>query len=191
MNPADREQLLRALWPQGAASPSVWAVLDGARDARIHVALMQSRLDYRCLYAGTLARELELAAPQLVELPYGHRLFDRWLDEGWASNWGVLLSIGDPANLRHHLRKLLKVEGVARRPVLFRFYDPRVLRAFLPQATAEQLREFFGPIDAWYAVDGEGALMAYRCDRQQRLQVQRAVVVTPAVSPAVLITPGG
>lgn len=178
MNPADREQLLRALWPQGAASPSVWAVLDGARDARIHVALMQSRLDYRCLYAGTLARELELAAPQLVELPYGHRLFDRWLDEGWASHWGVLLSIGDPANLRHHLRKLLKVEGVARRPVLFRFYDPRVLRAFLPHAQPDQLRDFFGPVTAWYAADEQGGLTEYRCDRHYRLQA-RAVVAVP------------
>ena len=185
MSPDRREQVLQALWPQGAASPSVWAVLDCARDARIHVALLQSRLDYRCLYAGPLARELELAAPQLVELPYGHRLFDRWLAEGWPLHWGVMLSVADPANLRHHLRKLLKVEGVTSRPVLFRYYDPRVLRAFLPQANAEQLREFFGPIGAWHAVDGEGALVSFRRDRQKGLQMQRTPPVQqPATSAA-------
>lgn len=178
MNVEHRQQLLQALWPAGA-QPGVWAVLDGARDARIHRALLASRLEVRCLFSGRLSPSLERVAPQLVELPPAHRLFDAWLQEGWGHSWGVFVKIDDPSNLRHHLRKLLKVEGLSRRPVLFRFYDPRVLRAFLPQARPEQLREFFGPVSAWYAEDGNGGLVEFRCDRQYSLLQRQAVAAPP------------
>jgi hypothetical protein len=36
----------------------------------------------------------------------------------------------------------------------FRFYDPRVLRRFLPTCDAEQLRQLFGPIDA-FVMEGD------------------------------------
>lgn len=182
MSAARHQAIEAALWPADEQPAlSVWAVLDGARDPAIHRALLAARLDVQCLYSGRLSRALELAAPQLVELLPGHRLTHTLLDEGFGRAWGSFLRISDASNLRHHLRKMLKVEGVLQRPVLFRFYDPRVLRAFLPHATAEQLREFFGPITAWYAENAQGGLDEYRLDRQSRLQV-RAVVAAPALA---------
>jgi hypothetical protein len=150
----------------------VWAILDGARDPAIRLALIESRLEFRCLYSGRLPRELEIVAPHLVELLPGHRLTHTLLDQGWGRSWGVLLKIQDPSNLRHHLRKMLKVDGLGARPMLFRYYDPRVLRAFLPQASALQLRDFFGPVAAWYAEDALGGMTEYRLERQQRLQMR-------------------
>jgi len=38
--------------------------------------------------------------------------------------------------------------------VLFRFYDPRVLRVFLPTCTSKEVLEFFGPITR-YVLEGE------------------------------------
>jgi hypothetical protein len=32
---------------------------------------------------------------------------------------------------------------------VFRFYDPRVLRRFLPLCTSDELRRFFGPIESF------------------------------------------
>lgn len=183
MTPTLRASVEQALWPAGEkSSSSVWVVLDGARDPRIHLALLESRLDFQCLYAGRLIRALELAAPQLVELLPGHHFTHRLLDEGFGQAWGSFLRVSDASNLRHHLRKMLKVEGVMRRPVLFRFYDPRVLRAFLPHAQPAQLREFFGPVSAWYAEDGQGGLNEYRCDRQFQLQVRAALAAPEAVA---------
>ena len=45
------------------------------------------------------------------------------------------------ASQRHFL--MIELEG---EEVYFRFYDPRVLRGFLPNCTPGEIREFFGPI---------------------------------------------
>lgn len=166
MNAMQRAAVLRALWPDGPqGGPGVWAVLDGARDARIHAALRDSRLEFRCLYSGKLHPALEAAAPQLVELLPGHRFTERLVDEGFGRAWGVFLRIEDPANLRHHLRKFLKVRDEEGRRLLFRWYDPRVLRVYLPTCTADELRQVFGPIDAWLAEDEAGdGLVEFRFD---------------------------
>ena len=162
---------VQALWPVGAsAKSSVWAVLDGARSPAVYRALLDSRLDFRCLYEGKLTRELELAAPHLVELLPGHRLTTQLMEAGCAQNWGVLLKIADAANLRHHLRKLLKVRSADQRVLLFRYYDPRVLRAFLPTADALQLKAFFGPVGSWIAADGNGGWVEFTHDATHRLQ---------------------
>jgi hypothetical protein len=42
------------------------------------------------------------------------------------------------------------------RELYFRFYDPRVLRVFLPTCTLQQTAEFFGPVSS-YLVEGEQA----------------------------------
>jgi hypothetical protein len=159
VKPEQREQILRVLWPEGEKSKlGVWAILDCARDPRIYLALLESRLEFRCLYSGKLPRALEMVAPHLVELFPNHRLTAKLLDEGWGQAWGVFLKIDDPANLRHHLRKFLKVQDEAGRPLLFRWYDPRVLRAYLPTCTADELKQVFGPIHSFVVEDAqEGA----------------------------------
>jgi hypothetical protein len=160
---AGRRAAIEALlWPKGASGMSVWAVLDGARDPRIHQALVESRLEYRSLYAGRLPRELERVSPQLVELLPGHRLTARLLGEGWGQAWGVFLRIDDPSNLRHHLRKFLKVKTEDGRRLLFRWYDPRVLRVYLPTCSATELATVFGPLDRWFAeTDGATSLLEF------------------------------
>ena len=164
MTPGQREQILQALWPQGAKSKlGVWAILDCARDPKIYLALLESRLEFRCLYSGKLPRALEMAAPHLVELLPANRLTGRWLDEGWGQAWGVILKIDDAANLRHHLRKFLKVQDEDGRQLVFRYYDPRVLRNYLPTCRPLELKTFFGPVDTLLAEGGNDAsLIEYR-----------------------------
>lgn len=158
MNAQQREAIVNALWPQGAARRfGVWGVLDCARDPRIYPALVESRLEFLCLYSGRLAPALERVAPQLIELHPGNRFTARWLDEGWGRSWGIIARIEDPSNLRHHLRKFLKVRDEQGRRLLFRYYDPRVLRAYLPTCTADELGALFGPVDAFLAESAGGA----------------------------------
>jgi hypothetical protein len=170
---AGQQPLLDLIWPQGAASPSTWAVFDCARDPAIYRMLLGSRLELRCLYSGTVPRELEVVAPHLVELPPGHRLARQWIDEGLCRSWGVVLRTSDPANLRHQLRKLLKVHGPDGRKLLFRWYDPRVLRAFLPTADAVQLAAFFGDITAWICEDEGDNVLEFRRDVRGTLHCRR------------------
>lgn len=149
-----RERLHALLWPPGEKPMSVWAVLDAARDPAVYAALIESRLEFRCLYEGRIPREIERVAPQLVELLPGHRLTNRLLGSAWGQAWGVFLRIEDPSNLRHHLRKLLKVKTEDGKTLLFRFYDPRVVPLVVRTFDEDQLREFFGPVRQWF---GEGA----------------------------------
>lgn len=162
--PALRERVQHALFrPQargpGAAPLSVWAVLDLARDPRIHAALLASRLEHLCLYAGRVPRALEQVAPHIVELLPGHRLLAQLIDEGFGRSWGVYVRLEDPTALRHHLRKLLKVRDDEGRTMLFRFYDPRVLGPFLGTCDGPQLRELFGPVHSYLVEDAGGATL--------------------------------
>jgi hypothetical protein len=174
VSPQARSSVLQALWPAGARA-GIWGILDAARDPGIYRALLDSRLEFRCLYAGKLPRELEMNAPQLVELSPTSRLMERWLDEGWGQAWGVLLRIDDPSNLRHHLRKFLKVRDEQGRSLLFRYYDPRVLRVYLPTCTAAELAQLFGPVEAWVLETPDGTSLAEYRFNGERLSVRELV----------------
>jgi len=56
--------------------------------------------------------------------------------------------------LRKHLREFLVVRDAAGRRLVFRYYDPRVLRVYLPTCTTDELRTVFGPIDTFW-MEGE------------------------------------
>jgi len=44
--------------------------------------------------------------------------------------------------------------------LFFRFYDPRVMRGYLPTCSPKQLAEFFGPVD-FYIAEGEAPARAH------------------------------
>jgi hypothetical protein len=184
MDTSTRARITSALWPAGARTPtSVWALLDLARDRRIHPLLVESRLEFLCLYAGRLSRRLEQAAPHMIELLPGHWFTDRLLEEGWGRSWGVFVTIQDPTILRRHLRRFLKVRDEAGRSLLFRFYDPRVLRVYLPTCRPDELAQVFGPI-ASYLTEGEGGstLIEFRF-RGDRLLTRTVATDAAATEP--------
>jgi hypothetical protein len=39
--------------------------------------------------------------------------------------------------------------------LVFRYYDPRVLRVYLPTCTASELRRVFGPIECFWMESGD------------------------------------
>lgn len=164
----DREDLARiesVLWPKGPRR-DVWAILDGARDRRIFSFLLNSYLNYSCLYSGTLAPELEIAAPYLVQLEYEDRFSRDLIEQSWGNSWGVFLRCdAGLQKLRRHLRGFLIVQDPRGRRMLFRYYDPRVLRVYLPTCNAEELRKIYGPISTCWTEDEQAqALLEFRFD---------------------------
>ena len=187
MTDEQRDQIIQALWPEGAKSRlGVWAILDCARDPAIYLALIESRLEFRCLYSGRLPRALEVVAPHLVELFPQHRLTARLLDQGWGKAWGVFLRIEDPSNLRHHLRKLLKVQDEDGRRLLFRYFDPRVLRAYLPTCRSEEIEQVFGPIEQFF-VEAAGVDAVQVFSRRSGSLVQKKMPIGSAVATAAVV----
>jgi hypothetical protein len=98
------------------------------------------------------ARMAEVA-PYLVAMPMAGRypypdcgFLDR-LALGLGRSVGILLlTHTEPDPLARHLRTLFYATGESGSRFYFRFYDPRVLRVYLPTCTAAEATEFFGPI---------------------------------------------
>lgn len=148
------ERVQERLWPRGNDAYS-WALLDGARDRRVQPAVQSSGLAYRCLYTGDLPPELARVAPWLVRLSRDAPLTRELVEDAWGHSWGVFLRapVGLDA-LHRHLRRLLRVKTEQGRTMLFRYYDPRVLRVFLPTCTAAEVEQVFGPV-ASFVLEGD------------------------------------
>jgi len=61
--------------------------------------------------------------------------------------------------VRNHLRRFVMAKLTDGRSVYFRFYDPRVLRAYLPTCTEEEVQSFFGPVERYAMENGDGELL--------------------------------
>lgn len=158
-NTESARSVLQAL-QQIARRKTLFAVLDAARSERIVPLLRTAADEHGSLYEGLRAETMEDAAPYLVHFAPESRLLPRLVLEGWGDSWGIL--VDTPAtfrDLRAHFRRLLVVTREKDAlPMYFRFYDPRVLRGFLPVATQRQVEVMFGPIDRFLTegVNGDG-----------------------------------
>lgn len=106
------------------------------------------------LYRGKKEAMLSTVAPYVFDIAEFNKIWDWFFDEGWSNSWGVVLyTTISIKQIRKHLRRFLIVITEDKKELLFRFYDPRVLRIFLPTCDAQQLQEFFGPIDYFVCED--------------------------------------
>jgi hypothetical protein len=151
------EELVNRLWAPSNEG-EVYMILDCARDPRIFESFARCDLEYHCLYeAERIAEPLRRAAPYLVRLrPWSE--YTSWvLTTSWNQSWGVFLSTrADTMALRQHLRRFLLVVDEEGRQLYFRYYDPRVLRAYLPTCTIDEAAHVFGPIHRFWSESADG-----------------------------------
>lgn len=139
----------------GEENVRVFAVLDGALIDDLLDKLQQFEPEYYCLYRGDLKPDMAEVAPYLVRLRPDTPFAEWVIGKGWGKNWGIY--VHSPANLqamRKHFRTFLTVYDSNGKPMLFRYYDPRVLRLYLPTCNAQELQTVFGPITS-YLVESE------------------------------------
>ncbi len=157
------EAILSALQPvlfpanPDEAALHTYAILDGAAIPELLDHLYaDERPEFECLYRGDLEPDLAECAPYVVALQ-PEAAFTKWLlAEGWGKHWGIFaLSSGDLRAMRRHFRNFLMVRNPEGKQVYFRFYDPRVLRTFLPTCNAGQAEIVLGPL-ASYLCEAEG-----------------------------------
>ena len=154
-----REQIFSV--PEGL---EVYAILDGASAAQLPQTIDQYSIESECLLRGVLDPDLAQAAPYLVR-PLGDSPFTDWvLREGWGKHWGIfVVTTANLRALRQHFRSFLTVYDPDNVPLFFRYYDPRVLRVYLPTCDAEELDDVFGPVDR-YLMEGEDGKTLVRCE---------------------------
>ena len=151
---------------------NTFAVLDGASVPGLLEKLEQWQPEFVCLYRGELKPDLAEVAPYLVRLESGTEITEWILSKGWGNHWGIFaITEADLQAMRQHLRRFLTVYGEKGNPMLFRFYDPRVLGNYLPLCNETELATMFGPVAA-YLLESEHA------DQLVHFEFANAVLVT-------------
>lgn len=159
---------------------NVYAVLDGASVEDLLDRLYDEEPEFICLYRGELAPDMAAVAPYLVRLENGSA-FARWVvEQGWGGHWGIFALTGaDLRTMRQHFRRLLQVYDENGKPLLFRYYDPRVLRVYLPTCNAEETAEFFGPVSC-FAAEGEDPTVLLRFQPREGTVGTEKIDLAPA-----------
>ena len=138
----------------------LYGVLDCSRAPELyeHAARLEPEAS-SCLFEGRLAEEVRRVSPFLVELAPADPLSRLWRTQGWGQAWGILISsrAGLPA-VRRRLRHFTQVrlpDGAG--PVLFRFWDPRVFRVYLPTTPPPDMAGWFQEIERYIVETPDGA----------------------------------
>lgn len=140
-----------------------YCVLDGASVPDLPKRLYEFDPPNYSLMPGELTPDMVHVAPYVVIMaPDGD--FTKWiLENGFGKNWGIFVQTRfSITEMRKHFRGLFTVHDETGKPMMFRFYDPRVIRKFLPTCDGDQVQTFFGKIDKFFVESGEGeTLIAY------------------------------
>jgi hypothetical protein len=140
----------------------LYMLADGARDERVVAELDASGLPVRCLFDGELHPTLAAAAPYIVALDPDESATLGLLARAWGNAWGLFVTASLPIEpLRRHFRRFLRVADEDGRQLLFRYYDPRVLRVYLPTCTVTELEFVFGPVAGFVVEDDDGRALRF------------------------------
>jgi hypothetical protein len=173
--PEPRKRLIQFLSSQ---PEPLFAVLDAAQDPMV-LAVVRAFGDLnKSLYEGKQAQELADFAPYLVQAPPYSQFLEK-VAEAWGGNWGIFLTCRLSFDeVRAHLRQFLKVKTEDDKDLLFRFYDPRILRAFLPVCTPEEAATLFGPVSC-FLVEAEEPDCVLKLTRGVKGVVKEPVPMLP------------
>lgn len=152
-----KQELLKYLFRDGTYT---YAVLDGASVPDLPVMLYEMNPPNVCLYSGELSPDLVYTAPYLVTLLPGMKFTDWLLAECWGKHWGIFAqSPVSLTSMRKHFRLLLTVYDERGKPLLFRYYDPRVLPPFLLTCNQGELETIFGEVKYYFAESNDPSQM--------------------------------
>jgi len=158
-----RALLRRAL----SARDRLYVVVDAARDQELaFTARDRFGLKLETLFEGDLSPELDHVAPHLISVDAQSAYLDLFEEHLGRSAGILLVSEAKTKPVRAHLRKIFVVTDEEGEELFFRYYDPRVLRVYLPTCTASEASEFFGPIRRiWVESQTPGVMLVCAPDR--------------------------
>jgi hypothetical protein len=143
-------------WKRLCGTGRLYAVIDSCKEPSVPKKVAEVGPQRAVsLYRGGAEEQYESVAPYLFKVD--EAVFD-WIEKQlWASPWGIFASAEVALDaLRTHFRHFLTVKSTDGKPYLFRFYDPRILPAFLDSCNQEELTKFFGPVLGYGAKKDQG-----------------------------------
>jgi hypothetical protein len=167
------QSLVKYLFSQ--PETNVYTVLDGASVPELPQLLWEHEPENICLYRGEQEPDMAAVAPYLVKLEYDHPFTKLVCEKGWGNHWGIFVLTPvevDIRVLRGHFRKFLMVYDPDGKLIYFRYYDPRVLRIYLPTCNAEEIKIVFGPISSYIMEEEDSSVLRFWHD-DGKLQRQK------------------
>lgn len=181
-----QNRLLKILQQQPA---QLFAILDAARDDRILDLLRNSGEEYQSLYEGKQGEDLVSFAPYLVRIPGESVLLQHLVKEGWGKSWGIYLTCDKPfQDVRKHFRHFLLIRTEDGKELYFRFYDPRVLRVYLPTCTPEDTTLFWGPVQVYLVESQHSDKLLHLVDNGRDIE-QTVLVIKRSTQSSTTIAP--
>lgn len=121
----------------------LYAILDSARSGEIVPMLEDSKCQFKSLYDGEAAENLANVAPYIVHFSEDDPLLDKLISDGWGEQWGIYMTSYETLDrLRHHFRHFTMVKLPDGRVGYFRFYDPGIIRVYLPACSQREIAKF-------------------------------------------------
>ena len=110
-----------------------------------------------CLFRTQVVSPLGRSAPYLVPIEHTEKLVEVWRNHGLGQSWGIFVSSAEPqARLRQRLRTFNQAKLPDGQVVLFRWWDPRVFRVYLPTCDADDLKQWFASVEEYVCEDADG-----------------------------------
>jgi hypothetical protein len=136
---------------------NLYGIIDSARNEDVFRYLITGNVQYRSLFQGTMDEQSYGVSGFLVECKKESLLFQWMTEDAWGDSCCIFftskLSFDE---LFSHFQKFNRVYLEDDEVVLFRYYDPRVLRVYLPTCNRGEIEVFFGNVFSFYAENADG-----------------------------------
>jgi hypothetical protein len=148
----DALSLREYLWEEADSKDCfLYAIFDSARNDEIFRFLATDEVRYKSLFEGTMDIKSFGVSGFLIECKKKSVIYNWLTSDAWGDNSMIFFtSKADLNDLLTHFQKFNRVFVEGDDVVLFRYYDPRVLRIFLPSCTMHEIDLFFGEVDSFY-----------------------------------------
>ncbi|MHC4243279.1 MAG: DUF4123 domain-containing protein [Planctomycetota bacterium] len=171
------QSLVKYLFSQ--LETNVYTVLDGASVPDLPQVLWEHKPENICLYRGEQEPDMATVAPYLVKLEYDHPFTKLVCKQGWGNHWGIFVITPAEVNirmLRAHFRKFLMVYDPDGKLIYFRYYDPRVLRVYLPTCNSEDIKIVFGPVGSYITEDEDSSNLLRFASDGEKIQAEKVLL---------------
>ena len=125
----------------------LFGIIDSARNEDVFRHLITGNVKYKSLFEGTMDEQSYGVSGFLVECKKESSLFKWMTTEAWGDSCCIFFtSNASFEDLFKHFQKFNRVYLEGDEVVLFRYYDPRVFRVYLPTCNRGEVEMFFGNI---------------------------------------------
>jgi hypothetical protein len=142
----------------------LYAIVDSARNEEVFRHFLTGNVIYRSLYEGTMDEQSWRVSGFLVDCNKDSTLFQWITTNAWGESGCIFFTSHASFNtIFKHFQKFNRVYLENDEVVFFRYYDPRVLRIYLPTCTRNEIETFFGEIKNFFIEsENQGEIRVFR-----------------------------